>query len=84
MPTISRFYGIAIRMRPMSKEHNPPHIHAIYGSHRAAISINEAKIIKGKLPPKAEQLVVEFVLKYQKELLTMWDTQEFSTLPPLE
>lgn len=84
MPTIARFYGISIRMRPKSKEHNPPHIHAIYGNHRASITIKDAKIIKGKLPPKAEQLVTEFILKYQKELLAMWETQKFSTLPPLE
>lgn len=53
MPTIARFYGIMIQMRPLNKEHNPPHIHAIYGD-------------------------------YQDELLTMWNTQKFETLPPLE
>lgn len=30
MPVISRFYGIIIRMYFLQKEHNPPHIHAIY------------------------------------------------------
>lgn len=31
MPVISRFYGITIKMYLRQKEHNPPHIHAIYG-----------------------------------------------------
>ena len=84
MPTIARFYGIMIQMRPLNKEHNPPHIHAIYGNYQASITIKEANIINGNLPPKARQLVTEFVLKYQDELLTMWNTQEFITLPPLE
>ena len=29
MPTISYFYGIIIVMYLRSKEHNPPHVHAI-------------------------------------------------------
>ena len=28
MPTISVFYGIAIKLYLREKEHNPPHIHA--------------------------------------------------------
>lgn len=30
MPVISRFYGITIKMYFQNKEHNPPHLHAIY------------------------------------------------------
>ena len=33
MPVLSRFYGIVIRMYFQQAEHNPPHIHAIYGEH---------------------------------------------------
>lgn len=84
MPTIARFYGIMIQMRPLNKEHNPPHIHAIYGDYQASVTIIDASIIDGKLPPKAKQLVTEFVQKYRDELLTMWNTQEFCSLPPLE
>ena len=31
MPVLSRFYGIIIRMYFQQAEHNPPHIHALYG-----------------------------------------------------
>ena len=29
-------------------------------------------------------MVKEFVLKYQKELNEMWETQEYKKLPPLD
>ena len=37
MPVISRFNGIVIRMYFLASEHNPPHLHAIYGDDVAAI-----------------------------------------------
>ena len=45
MPVLSRFYGIIIRMYFLQKEHNPPHIHAIYGDDVAAITISDGKVI---------------------------------------
>lgn len=33
MPEISRFYGIVIKMFFKPKEHEPSHIHALYGEH---------------------------------------------------
>ena len=45
MPVLSRFYGIIIRMYFQQSEHNPPHFHAIYGEHVAAISIKDGKIL---------------------------------------
>ena len=57
MPVISRFYGIIIRMYFQQSEHNPPHIHAIYGENMAAININSGEVLKGELPPKALAMV---------------------------
>jgi hypothetical protein len=37
MPEISRFYGIVVKM--FYKEHNPPHIHALYGGYIGVINI---------------------------------------------
>lgn len=42
-------------------EHNPPHIHAIYGEHVAAIDFQEMKVIEGELPNKALEQVLLFV-----------------------
>ena len=44
MPTISSFYGIIILMHLTSKEHNPPHIHAIYGEYEAIFYIESGEI----------------------------------------
>ncbi len=45
MPVLARFYGITIRMYFQQAEHNPPHIHAIYGDEMAAIDIQTGNIL---------------------------------------
>jgi hypothetical protein len=57
MPVISRFYGIVIRMYFIQSEHNPPHIHAIYGDNVAALTIQDGSVLEGDLPPKALAMV---------------------------
>lgn len=84
MPTISHFYGIIIVMYLRGKEHNPPHIHAITQDFDAPFRLETGELMEGEFPVKAQALVKEFVLKYQSELLTMWETEEYIKLPPLE
>lgn len=84
MPVLSRFYGIVIRMYFLQKEHNPPHIHAIYGDDVAAITIADGNVLEGSLPYKALELVREWVAIHKDELLTIWETQDFKHLSPLE
>ncbi len=84
MPVLSRFYGIIIRMYFQQAEHNPPHIHAIYGENIAAIDIHTRMVLEGYLPAKALVMVQEWMMLHEKELLKMWETQEFEALSPLE
>ena len=84
MPVISRFYGMTIKMYLLGKEHNPPHIHALYGDYKGVIDIQTLDMIEGDLPRKALNMVREWAADYQAELLEMWMTQNFKTLPPLE
>ncbi len=84
MPVLSRFYGIIIRMYFQQAEHNPPHIHALYGDDMAEVDINTGEIIEGSLPPKALEMVREWTEINKKDLLHMWETQEFKKLSPLE
>lgn len=84
MPEISRFYGLIIKMYFQQKEHNPPHVHVIYNDYTGSIEIKSLKVLEGDLPPKALALATEWVEKYQNELLTIWDTQNFIELPPLK
>ena len=84
MPVICRFNGIVIKMYLRQKEHNPPHIHAIYGECMGMFSLLEVEMFEGDIPSKEQKLIEAFVMKYQEELLKMWDTQQFSALEPLE
>lgn len=84
MPVLSRFYGIIIRMYFQQAEHNPPHIHAVYGDDIAALDIVTGEVLEGYLPPKALAMVIEWMNLHKSELLTMWETQEFKAISPLE
>ncbi len=84
MPVISRFYGIIIRMYFLQSEHNPPHIHAIYNDDVAAIDFMTGKVLEGHLPTKAMNMVQEWITIHRNELKTIWETQEFKNLAPLE
>ena len=67
MPTISYFYGIAIRM--YLEDHNPPHFHAIYAGNEAYVSIATGEILEGRLPKNATRLVKEWTLAWQSLLM---------------
>ena len=84
MPVLSRFYGIAIRMYFIQAEHNPPHIHAIYGDDVAEIAIKTGEVLDGHLPPKALSMVREWIEINKEDLLSILETQEFRSLKPLE
>ena len=84
MPVISRFYGIIIRMYFIQSEHNPPHIHAIYDDNVAEITIKNGEILDRHLPPKALSMVRDWIEINKEDLLSIWDTQEFRSLNPLE
>ncbi len=59
MPEISRFYGIVIKMFFKPKEHEPSHLHALYGERVAEwMAKNQDKLLEmwdtqklEKLPP---------------------------------
>lgn len=84
MPVISRFYGITIKMYLRQKEHNPPHIHAIYGECIGMFSLEDGEMFEGDIPRKGREMVKEFIEHYRDRLLEMWEKQNFETLPPIE
>lgn len=84
MPTLARFYGIVIRMYFLGSEHNPPHVHAIYGEDTAAFDIKTGKIIDGHLPARAADMVREWIGIHRSELIKIWETQEFRKIEPLD
>lgn len=83
MPEICRFYGIVIKMFFKPKEHEPSHIHAIYGEYVGTFNILTKQMIEGDLPEKAQALVIEWLNNNSSELQKMWETQTIMKLPPL-
>ena len=83
MPEISRFYGIIIKMFFKPKEHEPSHIHALYGEHVGIFDLKTMEMTEGDLPIKAQGLIKEWISRNQESLLQMWDSQKLRKLPPL-
>ena len=71
MPEISRFFGMVITMN--YHDHNPPHFHVEYQGFKAICDIKMTRIIKGKLPPTADKIIVKWAEQYKKELLESWE-----------
>ena len=84
MPVLSNFYGIIIKMYFQQSEHNPPHIHAIYGENVGIIDINTIEMLEGDLPARALKLVQDWVKDNKNDLLKIWNTQEFKKIKPLK
>jgi hypothetical protein len=83
MPTISRFYGMIVKMYFQQAEHNPPHIHVIYNEYTGAIAIQTGEMIDGDLPNKALKMAQEWTAIHKSQLMEIWETQKFIVLPPL-
>ena len=82
MPSISMFYGIVIYMFfDDKKQHNKPHIHAVYAEHKAVFDIEDAEILVGKFPPKETKFVQSWILLRQKELMANWRLAANNEIP---
>ena len=84
MPVISRFNGIVIRMYLRQKEHNPPHVHAVYGECIGLFSLSDGDMFEGDIPIKVQKMIKEFIVYYKERLVKMWETQQFEILPPID
>ena len=86
MPEISRFFGIVIAM--YYNDHAPPHFHARYGSSEIRVNILSGDIMSGSFPPRAQQLVMEWLAAHRAELLEDWQLaqarQPLNRIEPLE
>ena len=83
MPEVTRFFGVVIKIF-FRGEHNPPHIHAVYGEYNGLFEIATMEMIEGDLSNRVQKLVKEWGELYKEDLLRMWDTKQLKKLPPLE
>ena len=58
MPEIARFYGIIIKIF-FTREHNPPHFHAVYGEYNGTFEISTLNMIEGDLQMQVSFFVTE-------------------------
>ncbi len=70
VPTLSQFFGIAIRV--YYDDHPPPHFHATCGPAEAALSIESLAVVQGRLPRRALAMVREWALEHRVELRERW------------
>jgi hypothetical protein len=71
VPTLSRFFGIAIRM--YYDDHQPSHFHAYYAGASAQVAIESLDVIGGLISRRALALVVEWALAHRPELRDNWE-----------
>jgi len=83
MPEVARFYGIVVKMFFKPKEHDPSHIHAIYGEYVGIFDLTSSEMTDGDLPLTAQRLVKDWLALHKDELEEMWRTQRIVRLPPL-
>jgi hypothetical protein len=86
MREVSRFYGIVIEME---KGDTPPaHFHVKYGGAVALIGIEKSTVFKGRLPPRALGLVVEWASLRRNELRQVWkrgqNAEDLGKIAPLD
>jgi hypothetical protein len=79
MPTISIFYGIAIRM--YVNDHSPPHFHAVYGGSEACFAIETGTVLEGYLPKTAERLAREWAALNRDGLMENWRLAREGQMP---
>jgi len=83
VPRISAFYGIAIYR--YYRDHAPPQFHAIYGDSEAAVAIETAEVLEGRLPRRARTLVSEWAEAHRDELQRCWELARYSQpLPTID
>ncbi|MBK1693684.1 hypothetical protein CKO09_02860 [Chromatium weissei] len=80
MPILSVFFGIIIRM--WHDDHAPPHIHVEYQGFDALVEIKTGKVLKGLLSRKVANIVSDWCLVHQTELLNNWELAQ--NYEPLE
>ncbi len=74
MPTISMFYGILVSMFFRDNiQHHLPHIHVRYQGMKAAIAVEDGRVLDGQFPPRQLKMVQAWVEIHQDELYADWD-----------
>jgi hypothetical protein len=89
MPTISMFFGILVSIFFESSErHHLPYFHVRYQGYKAAIAIEDGRVLAGELPNRQLRLVQAWVEIHRDELFADWELavngEELFRIAPLQ
>jgi len=70
LPKVCDFLGISVYV--YYDDHPPPHFHAMYGGQEVVILIDSLRVSRGRLPPRALGLVLEWAFEHRPELGEGW------------
>ena len=70
VPTVSRFYGIAIAM--YFDDHGHPHFHAWHAGREAKVRFDQVEVIENALDVRQLRLVLAWAELHREELLENW------------
>jgi hypothetical protein len=82
MPELSRFYGSIVTM--FFNDHEPRHFHARYGEYAVSIGIDDLRVLKGQLPPRAPSLTIEWASIHQDDLRGAWQAVQGGSRTAIE
>jgi Domain of unknown function (DUF4160) len=72
MPSISRFYGITIKMYWDETHHSLAHFHAEYAEYEASFDLT-GELIAGELPQRQLRLVQAWAVLHAEDLKADWE-----------
>ncbi len=55
------------------REHAPPHFHALYAENEILVDIRTLEVMQGKMPRRAQALVLEWAQEHRAELMEDWE-----------
>ena len=70
MPKFHQFDGYRVDVR--SRDHNPPHFHAIGPDFHALIRIDTFEVMRGEVPRQVFKEVVGWAIGRRDDLLAEW------------
>ncbi len=70
MPCIKILDSIKIYI--YSRDHNPPHFHAMYAEYEELITINTLETFSGSIPKTQRKKVIKWGSKHKEYLLEKW------------
>jgi hypothetical protein len=71
MPRIGEILGVLFYV--YADDHNPPHIHAIYGDDEMLVAIATGAVLEGSLPGAKRRVALDWLAENRGLALAAWE-----------